>query len=417
MNSHVLTATTREQGDGFKIAAEPRITAPRGFTAGGINCGIRRSRLDLGIVACTVPATAAAVYTTNAFQAAPLKVTQASLAIEGKLQALVVNSGVANACTGEKGEQDARAIQNEAAELLGIPPHYVGVGSTGVIGERLPVAKMVNGLRTLAPRLAPEGAEQFCEAILTTDTVTKKVQVTVTVDGCEVHIAGAAKGSGMIKPNMATMLSFITTDAVIPQSELEQLLRKTTDDTYNMITVDGDTSTNDTVTVLASGLAEHRSLHEGHPDWLAFAAAFHYVNEQLAQAIARDGEGATKLVEVNVCGAHTVADARRVAKTIVGSSLVKTAVFGADVNWGRVICAIGYAGASFDATQVDIAIGGVPVVQHSVAVDTLEADVRAAMQREKVVIDVDLHAGDVGATAWGCDLTYDYVRINASYRT
>lgn len=401
----------------YKIVETPAITAPRGFSAGGIHCGIRHKRPDLGMIACDVPAVTAAVYTTNAIQAAPLKVTQAALKVEGKLQAMVVNSGKANACTGTQGVKDAEQTQREAAERLGVPAHYVGVVSTGVIGERLPMDKITRGLNQLPLKKDIAGGDGFSEAILTTDTVTKKVQVTAEIDGKTVHIAGTAKGSGMIHPNMATMLSFITTDAAVEPRSWQKLLRTTTDATYNMITVDGDTSTNDMVVAMASGLAENATLDEQHPEWPRFAAAFAYVNEQLAKAIARDGEGATRLIEVRVGGAASRETARHVAKAVIGSNLVKTAVFGADANWGRVICAVGYSGAPVAPDKVDIAIGGIPVVRHSLPVAFDEDQVSEAMKGDPAVIEIDLNQGNEKATAWGCDLTYDYVRINASYRT
>ncbi|MFS8579655.1 MAG: bifunctional glutamate N-acetyltransferase/amino-acid acetyltransferase ArgJ [Novibacillus thermophilus] len=420
MKNSVLTTedgNANETSAEFSVVEEPDVTAPRGFRAAGVHCGVRRKRLDLGLIVCDVPAVTAAVYTTNTFQAAPLKVTQSSLQVDGKMQAIVVNSGNANACTGVEGEQDAYRMQAEAARVIGIPPHYVGVASTGVIGERLPMDKISKGIQELKPQKDISASDDFCQSILTTDTCVKKVHVTVKVDGVDVQVAGAAKGSGMIQPNMATMLGFITTDAVIEPSALEHLLRSTTDATYNMIAVDGDTSTNDMVIAMASGLAGHQALHEGHPDWASFEAAFHYVNEQLAKAIARDGEGATKLIEVRVTGAASCEMARQTAKAVIGSNLVKTAVFGADPNWGRIICAVGYSGVPVQPDNVDIAIGGVPVVRHSFPVDYDEAKVAETMKHDPVVIDVDLHQGKEEATAWGCDLTYDYVRINSSYRT
>lgn len=401
----------------YSVASHPSITAPRGFTAAGVHCGIKRKRLDLGLIMCDVPAAAAAVYTCNTFQAAPLKVTQGALNVDDALQAIIVNSGNANACTGVQGERDARQMQADLAERFDISPHRVAVASTGVIGEPMPMSNVSRGIQQLNPQKDAASAERFCEAILTTDTVTKKVQVTVDIDGVEVHIAGAAKGSGMIKPNMATMLSFITTDAAIAPATLQTLLRTTTDQTYNMIAVDGDTSTNDMVVVMASGLADNEPLDPQHADWEAFVAGFRYVNEQLAQAIARDGEGATRLIEVKVQGAESVAMARQTAKAVIGSNLVKTAVFGADANWGRIICAIGYSEIPVDPNQVDISIGGIPVVRHSLPVACDERQVAEVMKQDPVVIEIDLHQGKAQATAWGCDLTYDYVRINASYRT
>lgn len=420
MSKTATAGTSQDQKEetvGYSVASQPSITAPRGFTAAGVHCGIKRKRLDLGLIMCDVPAVAAAVYTCNAFQAAPLKVTQEALNVDDTLQAIIVNSGNANACTGVQGERDAHQMQADVARRFDIPPHRVAVASTGVIGEPMPMSNVSRGIQQLNPQKDGGSAERFCESILTTDTCTKKVQVTVNIDGLDVHIAGAAKGSGMIKPNMATMLSFVTTDAVIAPEALQSLLRTTTDQTYNMITVDGDTSTNDMVVAMASGQADNDTLDPQHPDWEAFKASFRYVNEQLARAIARDGEGATRLIEVKVQGAKSVAMARQTAKAVIGSNLVKTAVFGADANWGRIICAVGYSEVPVDPSQVDVSIGGVPVVRHSLPVACDEQRVAEAMKQDPVVIEIDLNQGKEQATAWGCDLTYDYVRINASYRT
>ncbi|WP_084508959.1 bifunctional glutamate N-acetyltransferase/amino-acid acetyltransferase ArgJ [Paenibacillus assamensis] len=396
------------------------ITSPAGFRAAGLHCGLKKtSRNDIGAIVCDVPATAAAVYTLNAFQAAPLHVTRASLAAEGKLSAVIVNSGNANACTGVQGEEDAYRMRDAFAEQLGVPAHQVAVASTGVIGEPLKMDCVERGIAALPAELssARDGAEQFCQAILTTDLVKKEVCVTVQVDGQLVTIAGAAKGSGMIHPNMATMLGFVTTDAVVSSDVLHVLLKQTTDATYNMITVDGDTSTNDMLVVMASGVAGNQPLHAEHPDWSSFAAAFHYVNEVLAKAIARDGEGATKLIEVRVNGAVHDQAARAIAKSVVGSSLVKSAVFGADANWGRVIAAVGYSGEAVNTDSVDIFLGPIPVLKQSTPVVFDEEQALVYLKEDTIVFMIDLHMGQGSATAWGCDLTYDYVRINAAYRT
>lgn len=407
-------------GEQYTIVGDGGITTPKGFTAGGLHCGLKKTeRYDLGAIVCEVPAAAAGVYTLNAFQAAPLKVTQASIGTEGKLQAMVVNSGNANACTGKQGEDDAFEMRAAAAQALGVAEHLVGVTSTGVIGELLPMEKVRSGIAALPGRLQADeaGSDDFCQAILTTDLVRKMTCVRVTVNGQEVHIAGAAKGSGMIHPNMATMLGFMTTDAPIESRELQILLSGVTDSTFNMITVDGDTSTNDMVVAMASGLAEGEALHPGHPDWAAFKAGFRYVAEYLAKAIARDGEGATKLVEVNVEGAVSEAAARAMAKTVVGSSLVKSACFGADANWGRIIAAIGRAGQPVNTETVDIRLGDIVTLEQSKPVKFDEDRAAEYLKGELVQINVNLHMGDGRATAWGCDLTYDYVRINAAYRT
>lgn len=398
---------------------EGSVTTPRGFQAGGLHCGLKKTdRNDLAAIVCEVPAVAAAVYTTNIFQAAPLKVTRDSLQ-DGTLRAVIVNSGNANACTGEQGEADAYEMRSRLAEKLGVQEQAVAVASTGVIGELLNMDAVRGGIASLPEKLdgSANGAEQFCQAILTTDLVKKEACVRVTIDGEEVTIAGAAKGSGMIHPNMATMLGFMTTDAAIDGESLHTLLRQATDVTFNMITVDGDTSTNDMLLAMASGLAGNRQLSPAHPDWEAFAEGFTYVCRTLAQAIARDGEGATRLIEVAVNGAVDDQAARAIAKTVIGSSLVKSAVFGADANWGRIIAAVGRAGVPVSPEAVDISLGEIEVLRRSRPVAFDEDAALAYLQGDTVRITVTLNDGGGTATAWGCDLTYDYVRINAAYRT
>lgn len=402
----------------FKIVPGGSITTPQGFRAGGLHCGLKKTdRHDLGVIVCDVPAAAAGVYTLNAFQAAPLKVTQESIAVAGKLQAMAVNSGNANACTGQQGEADAREMRAATALALGLAEHLVGVTSTGVIGELLPMEKVRSGIARLPGSLKLDGGNDFCQAILTTDLIQKMTCAEVMIDGKPIYIAGAAKGSGMIHPNMATMLGFMTTDAQVDSEDLQKLLGTITDSTFNMITVDGDTSTNDMVVVMASGLAGDRKLNAEHPDWAAFVAAFQYVGEYLAKAIARDGEGATKLIEVRVVGAATENAARAIAKTIVGSSLVKSACFGADANWGRIIAATGRSGQAVNVDTVDIRLGDFSVLEQSRPVKFDEEQAAEYLKGELVIIHVNLHMGVEQATAWGCDLTYEYVRINAAYRT
>lgn len=402
----------------FAVVPEGSVTTPKGFQAGGLHCGLKKTqRHDLGVIVCEVPANAAGVYTLNQFQAAPLKVTQESIAAGGKLQAMLVNSGNANACTGQQGEDDARAMREACAKAFGLAEHLVGVTSTGVIGELLPMPKVLGGIEKLPSSVKADGGDDFCQAILTTDLVKKEICVRLTVDGKTVHIAGAAKGSGMIHPNMATMLGFITTDANIESAMLQKLLNEVTDSTFNMITVDGDTSTNDMVVAMASGLAGNHALKPEHEDWEAFAAGFRHVSEHLAKAIARDGEGATKLIEVTVTGADSRDAARAIAKTVIGSSLVKSACFGADANWGRIIAAVGRAGYPVNVNTVDIRIGDISVLEQSRPVKFDEDKAEAYLKGELVQIQVDLNMGGASATAWGCDLTYDYVRINAAYRT
>jgi glutamate N-acetyltransferase/amino-acid N-acetyltransferase len=404
----------------FEAVPNGSITTPIGFVAGGLHCGLKKTdRNDLGAIVCEVPAAAAAVYTMNQIQAAPLKVTREGLGKEGRLRAVLVNSGNANACTGEAGEADAREMQEAFARTLGVPPHQVAVASTGVIGERLKMDRVRSGIAEMPVRLTgdADGAEAFCQAILTTDLVKKTVCVKLDVGGRTVHVAGAAKGSGMIHPNMATMLGFITTDANIGGEALQALLRQATDVTFNMITVDGDTSTNDMVVAMASGLAGNAELAPDHPDWSKFAAAFTHVCEVLAKAIARDGEGATKLIEACIAGAASDDDARAIAKTVIGSSLVKSAVFGADANWGRIIAAVGRAGRPINPATIDISLGPIKVLEQSRPVPFDEDEALAYLKGDTVRIDVNLNMGEGRAVGWGCDLTYDYVRINAAYRT
>ncbi|MGM1050442.1 MAG: bifunctional glutamate N-acetyltransferase/amino-acid acetyltransferase ArgJ [Bacillota bacterium] len=403
----------------YTIVSGGTIVSPQGFKAGGLHCGLKKTdRHDLGVIVCDVPAVAAAVYTMNVIQAAPLKVTRESLQ-NGTLRAVVVNSGNANACTGKQGEEDAYTMRSQTAAQFDIADEDVAVASTGVIGELLKMDRVRSGISGLPSRISGEavGAEAFSQAILTTDLVKKEACVTVKVDGRDITIAGAAKGSGMIHPNMATMLGFVTTDVVIGQEALQQLLRGTTDLTFNMITVDGDTSTNDMLIAMASGLGGNDVLTPDHPDWSAFTAGFEYVCRMLAIAIARDGEGAAHLIEVRVQGAECDDDAQAIAKTIVGSSLVKSAVFGADANWGRIIAAVGRAGRPVNPETVDIAIGPIQVLEQSSPILFDEDAALAYLQGDTVNIDVNLHIGSGSATAWGCDLTYDYVRINAAYRT
>jgi len=404
----------------YTVVPEGSITTPKGFIAGGLHCGLKKTtRHDLGAIVCEVPAAAAGVYTTNVFQAAPIAVTRDSIGAGGVLRAVIVNSGNANACTGKQGDDDALEMRRRFAEAIGVPAEQVAVASTGVIGEPLKMDRVRSGIAGLPAKLAAssQAGDDFCQAILTTDLVKKEVCVQVIVDGKPVHIAGASKGSGMIHPNMATMLGFVTTDAVIGSQALHTLLRQVTDLTFNMITVDGDTSTNDMLVAMASGLADNRELNASHPDYEAFSAALRYVCEVLAKAIARDGEGATKLVEVQVRGAESDAAAQAIAKTVIGSSLVKSAIFGADANWGRIIAAVGRAGQPVNPETVDIRLGDIVTLEQSRPIAFDEEAALEYLKGDTVVIYVDLHMAEGTATAWGCDLTYDYVRINAAYRT
>lgn len=396
------------------------ITAPRGFTAAGVHANVKGkggTKKDIAIVYSQVPAAAAAVFTQNQVKAAPVLVSQQKLA-GGRLQAIVVNSGNANACTGERGLADAAAMCDLAARALGIPADLVAVASTGVIGVNLPMDRIADGIAAAAELLSPEGNADAAQAIMTTDTFPKEWAVAVELSsGQTVTIGGMAKGSGMIHPNMATMLAFVTTDACIGAGALRHALTEATNKSFNMITVDGDTSTNDACFIMANGLAGNPELQPGTDDYAAFCAGLDKLMIHLAKAIARDGEGATKLVEVQIHGARTVADARKMARAVAASSLVKAAMFGNDANWGRILCAMGYSGADLDPSRVDLWLGNVQVMANGAGLKFDEAAALLVLKQTEVVVRAELHQGEAAATAWGCDLSYDYVKINADYRT
>ncbi|WP_010530241.1 bifunctional glutamate N-acetyltransferase/amino-acid acetyltransferase ArgJ [Lentibacillus jeotgali] len=393
------------------------IVTPAGFQASGMHTGVKRKRNDLGMIYCDVPASAAALYTQNIIQAAPLKVTKESIAEGGKLQAVIVNSGNANACTGKQGETDAYTMRRAAAEQLSLPEHTVAVSSTGIIGLDMPMDHIIPNIENLHLATDDKAAAAFGESILTTDTGSKSACHQAVIDGQTVTMAGSAKGSGMIEPNMGTMLAFVTTDAAIEPDMLHLALKEATDKTFNCITVDGDTSTNDMVLTMASGKAENDSLTPEHSDWETFTGLLQQTCEDLAKMIARDGEGATKLIEVGVDGAHDDDEAVKAAKTIVGSSLVKTAVYGADPNWGRIIAAVGRSGVKADADTIDVSLGSIPLLQNSQPLPFSEIEASDYLMNEDISISVNLNVGGGCGKAWGCDLTYDYVRINTSYRT
>ncbi|PZX05918.1 glutamate N-acetyltransferase [Psychrobacillus insolitus] len=393
------------------------IASPKGFKATGIHCGLKHKKKDLALLFSEVPASVAGVFTTNAIKAAPLLITKDVVYQTGKIQAIIVNSGNANACTGKQGMADAYTMQKLTAEKLGIARNLVGVASTGVIGEMMKMDPIITGIQQLEPIDELEGAIGFSQSIMTTDTVTKNTAYKTMIDGKEVIIAGTAKGSGMIEPNMATMLGFITTDANIESKYLQSALKSITDITFNSITVDGDTSTNDMVIVMANGMAENNTLTPDHPEWENFVKTLHAVSQDLAKMIAKDGEGATKLIEVEVKGAISDVEARKIAKTVVGSPLVKTAVFGNDANWGRIIAAVGYSGATLDPYAITIHLGSTKVVENGEPVSFSEEDLIVYLKQPEVKIFVDIHQGAGHGLAWGCDLTYDYVQINASYRS
>ncbi len=409
-------ATSTVSEELFSIVKDGTVTSPKGFEAGGFHAGLKRKRKDLGWIKSVVPANAAGVFTMNTFQAPPLKVTKESL-VDGKLQGLIVNSGNANAFTGKKGIEDAYEMRKQFATVMGLKDTETAVTSTGVIGEYLPMEAIIKGIHHIPNYTEKTSGTDFAEAIVTTDTMTKQVAVTCQIDGKDITIGGAAKGSGMIKPNMATMLAFVTTDAEVENNALQSALSSVTDTTYNMITVDGETSTNDMVLLLANGQAENEALSESHPEWQTFLSSLEYVCQQLAKLIAKDGEGATKLVEVHVKGAQTETGAKAIAKSVVGSSLVKTAIYGTDANWGRIVCAIGYSGESVQEDSLSISLGPIKVVDYGITAEFSEEEAKTYLENENIHIYIDLHNGNEEATAWGCDLSYDYVRINASYRT
>ena len=397
------------------------VCAATGFTAGGIHCGIRknRSKKDLSLIVSETPASAAAVYTKNLVKGAPLTVTKEHIA-DGYAKAIVCNSGNANTCNAD-GIQVAEEMSNLVARALNIAPTDVVVASTGVIGQPLDITPVAEGMPALVHSLSADGSDAAAEGIMTTDTVKKEVAVEFTLDGKTCRMGGIAKGSGMIHPNMATMLVFITTDAAISPAMLQKALSSDILDSFNMVSVDGDTSTNDMVTVLAGGLAGNKEITEEGEDYTLFCQALGAVTAALCRMIAADGEGATKMLECIVTGAADTATAKTVAKSVVCSSLLKAAMFGADANWGRVLCAIGYSGADLDVNKVDVSFrsakGTIPVCVRGAGIPFSEEIAKEILLEKEIDILIELNSGSATATAWGCDLTYDYVKINGDYRT
>lgn len=397
------------------------VCAAKGFTASGIHCGIRKnhSKRDLALIASAVPAHAAAVYTTNLVKGAPLTVTKQHIA-DGTAQAIICNSGNANTCNAN-GVEIAEQMSALVGAALGIAPEDVVVASTGVIGQPLDITPIADGIPALIAGLSAENGAAAAEAIMTTDTVPKEIAVEFTLGGKTCHLGGIAKGSGMIHPNLATMLVFLTTDAAISTEMLRKALSTDVQNTFNMVSIDGDTSTNDMVTILANGMAGNAEITADGADFAAFMQALNTVTVHLCRCIAADGEGATKLLECRVTGAKDVPTAKTVAKSVVCSSLLKAAMFGADANWGRVLCAIGYSGADVDVTAVDVAFrsarGTIPVCENGAGVPFSEELAKEILLEKEIEILVSVGAGEGSATAWGCDLTYDYVKINGDYRT
>ena len=397
------------------------VCAAKGFSANGVHCGIRKNqgKKDLSLIFSSVPCSAAAVYTTNLVKGAPLTVTKKHLS-NGIAQAVICNSGNANTCNAN-GTEIAEKMSALAAEALGISPDDMIVASTGVIGQPLSIDPIAAGLPELVAGLSPEGGRAAAEGIMTTDTVMKEVAVEFTLGGKTCHLGGIAKGSGMIHPNMATMLVFLTTDAAITPAMLQKALSGDIAGTFNMLSIDGDTSTNDMVTVLANGLAGNPTVDAEGEDFTAFMKALNSVTIALCRKIAGDGEGATKLLECKVSGAADLDTAKTVAKSVICSSLLKAAMFGADANWGRVLCAIGYSGANVDVNKVDVAFhsaaGTVEVCKNGAGLDFSEEFAKKVLLEKEIEILVELNSGEFSSTAWGCDLTYDYVKINGDYRT
>ncbi|MBE6746382.1 MAG: bifunctional glutamate N-acetyltransferase/amino-acid acetyltransferase ArgJ [Ruminococcaceae bacterium] len=397
------------------------VCAAKGFTAGGIHCGIRKNRTkrDIALIYSEVKANAAAVYTTNLVKGAPLTVTKKHIA-DGKAQAVICNSGNANTCNAD-GIEIAEKMSALIADELKISADDIVVASTGVIGQPLNIEPIAKSIPALAASLSEDGSDMAAEGIMTTDTVKKEIAVEFEIGGKICRIGGIAKGSGMIHPDMATMLVFITTDAAISSQMLQKALSADITETFNMISVDGDTSTNDMVTVLANGMAGNEEITAEGEDYTAFMKALNTVNVYLCKSIAGDGEGATKMLECTVKGADSSATAKTVAKSIICSSLLKAAMFGADANWGRVLCAIGYSKADVDVTKVDVTFrspkGEITVCQNGAGIEFSEEKAKEILLEKEIEIAVSVGDGEYSATAWGCDLTYDYVKINGDYRT
>jgi len=396
------------------------ITAVQGFKASGLHCGIKRSRADLALIYTEAEASAAGVFTQNTVKAAPVILSKKHLS-SGRARAVVVNSGNANACTGERGMSDAEKMAETAAYALGIKPQEVVVASTGVIGVPLPMDKIQRGIYEAAEKLSSDGGSAAAEAIMTTDTYPKEFAVRFDLDGVTVTVGGMAKGSGMIHPNMATMLGFIATDAAVSPKMLKKALKYAVDRSFNMITVDGDTSTNDMVVVLANGLSKNPIIDSEAPAYFKFLRALERVCLELAKDIVRDGEGATKFVEIEVSGASSVEEARKLALSVATSSLVKTALFGEDANWGRILAACGKTGVLFDPSKVDIFLkskGGIEqTARGGMGLPFNEENAARILAEKEIKIIINFNEGEASAKAWTCDLSYEYVRINSSYRT
>jgi glutamate N-acetyltransferase/amino-acid N-acetyltransferase len=400
------------------------VTAAKGFKAASTAAGIKyKDRKDMAMIYSEVPCKAAGTFTTNLVKAAPVKWDKVVVENSTCAQAVIVNAGIANACTGEEGLRYCMETAQAAAESLSIPVSSVLVASTGVIGKQLPMDRIVAGVKAMVPELdsSQESGTAAAIAIMTTDTVKKEVAVQFEVGGKTITMGGMCKGSGMIHPDMCTMLSFVTTDAAISKELLQEVLREDIKDTYNMISVDGDTSTNDTVLLLANGMAGNEEIQTKNEDYEAFCEALNFINETLAKKMAGDGEGCTALFEVKIIGAETKEQAVTLSKSVITSSLTKAAIFGHDANWGRILCAMGYSGAVFDPEKVDLyfesAAGKLKIIENGVALSYSEEEATRILSEPEVTATADIKLGEATATAWGCDLTFDYVKINADYRS
>ena len=400
------------------------VTAAKGYEAASTAAGIKyQGRTDMALIYSQVPCVSAGTFTTNVVKAAPVKWDRQIVDSGAGVQAVVVNSGIANACTGEEGMGYCKETAEAAAKALNIDAAGVLVGSTGVIGMQLPMQKLVDGIQVLAGKKAEglQGGHDAALAIMTTDTVEKEMAVEIEIGGKTVTIGGMSKGSGMIHPNMCTMLAFITTDAAITKEALQKALSEDVEDTYNMISVDGDTSTNDTAILLANGLAGNQEITYASPEYETFKEALHMVNETLAKKMAGDGEGASALFEVKVVGAESIKQAKTLAKSVVCSNLTKAAIAGHDANWGRILCAMGYSGVQFDPEKVDLFFeskaGKLQIIENGVATDYSEEVATKILSEPEITATADIKMGDYSATAWGCDLTHEYININADYRS
>ncbi len=400
------------------------VTAAKGYEAASTAAGIKyQGRTDMALIYSQVPCVSAGTFTTNVVKAAPVKWDRQIVDSGAGVQAVVVNSGIANACTGEEGMGYCKETAEAVAKALNIDAAGVLVGSTGVIGMQLPMQKLVDGIQVLAGKKAEglQSGHDAALAIMTTDTVEKEMAVEIEIGGKTVTIGGMSKGSGMIHPNMCTMLAFITTDAAITKEALQKALSEDVEDTYNMISVDGDTSTNDTAILLANGLAGNQEITYASPEYETFKEALHMVNETLAKKMAGDGEGATALFEVKVVGAESIKQAKTLAKSVVCSNLTKAAIAGHDANWGRILCAMGYSGVQFDPEKVDLFFeskaGKLQIIENGVATDYSEEVATKILSEPEITATADIKMGDYSATAWGCDLTHEYININADYRS